>query len=97
MKGFMASVARSLGRGGEPSRETLGDVRRRAWATRRAKYGQQGHGSSYTRWQVEPTGRRALALVIRLHHEEVLSEGQCCTALGLDRITFRTVCDEFTP
>lgn len=70
-------------------------ARSKAWATRRAKYGARGHAGAYTR-PSDPVGRRALALVMRLHHEGALSEGQCCHALGLDRIEFRKLCDEVT-
>ena len=69
-------------------------ARHKAWATRRAKYGPRGHGGSYTRWSVEPVGLRALGLVVRLHREELLSEGQCCKALDLDRVAFRKLVDE---
>jgi len=43
--------------------------------------------------QAQILGDRALALVIKLHQEAVLSEGQCCSALELDRVTFRKLCD----
>jgi hypothetical protein len=69
------------------------ESRRRAWATRRAKYGQVGHAGDYGRWSADPIGRRALALVVQLHREAVLSEGQCCQALGIDRISFREIVD----
>jgi hypothetical protein len=38
-------------------------------------------------------GDRALALVLRLHREGILSEGQCCRELDLDRVTFRILAD----
>lgn len=71
------------------------DVRARAWATRRAKYGQRGHSGSYRRgdYRVDLTGARALGLVIRLHQEGTLSEGQCCKALNMDRVDFRHMVD----
>lgn len=65
-----------------------------AWATRRAKYGEHGHSGSYRR-PVDPVGRRALAFVISLHLQETLSEGQCCAALNIDRVGFRTLCDDY--
>lgn len=71
-------------------------VRARAWKTRRERYGERGHGGSYTRWSRDPVGCRALALVVRLHHEEALSEGQCCAALGMERVAFRKLCDAQT-
>jgi hypothetical protein len=70
----------------------LSEVRRASWATRRAKYGQSGHAGSYARAR-DGVGRRALVLVIQLHNEEVLSEGQCCKALDMDRIDFRILRD----
>lgn len=72
----------------------VSDVRRKAWQTRRAKYGKCGHGSSYSR-PPSSLGRHALALIFRLHDEMVLSEGQCCKALNLERVEFRTLRDEY--
>ena len=71
------------------------DARALAWATRREKYGTRGHSGSYRRgaYRVDLTGARALGLVIRLHREGTLSEGQCCTALNMDRIDFRHMVD----
>lgn len=37
----------------------------------------------------------ALRLVWKLHAEGTLSEGQCCKALGIERVEFRIICDEF--
>ena len=68
-------------------------AREKAWKTRREKYGSAGHSGSYSRFP-NATERRALALVILLHAEGTLSEGQCCKALGLDRVEFRKMCDE---
>ena len=66
------------------------EVRKRAWATRRQKYGARGHAGAYTR-----SGHfdSLLALVIRLYREGVLSEGQVARASGLDRVTIRTMAD----
>lgn len=68
--------------------------RDRAWATRREKYGEHGHAGSYRR-PVDPVGRKALALVVSLHLQETLSEGQCCAALNLDRVSFRQIVDDY--
>lgn len=76
--------------------ESLSEVRRKAWITRREKYGERGHGGGYRRGP-DPLGRRALALVIRLHEEGALSEGQCCRALELDRVDFRRLVDAAPP
>jgi len=70
----------------------LSEVRARAWKTRREKYGPAGHAGSYRRAESH-LGQRALELVVRLHREALLSEGQCCRALRLDRISFRMLCD----
>lgn len=72
---------------------TWDEVRAKAWETRRQRYGDQGHAGSYRRGAGESLEHRALALVIRLHREGTLSEGQCCRALKLDRVSFRTICD----
>lgn len=71
----------------------LSAARAAAWKTRREKYGPRGHGGSYSRWTRDPLGVRALALVIQLHREEVLSEGQVCAALDIDRVTLREMVD----
>jgi hypothetical protein len=69
-----------------------------AWKTRRAKYGPKGHVGSYSRRiGAHPCEdcRGLLDLVIRLHREGVLSEGQVSRASGLDRVTVRAlVCDQ---
>jgi len=73
----------------------LSEIRRRAWVTRREKYGERGHAGSYQR----PTLRETLALllIVRLHEGGVLSEGQCATALQMDRVAFRKICDRLAP
>lgn len=63
-----------------------------------------GYGAltSLERWnrrageEMRQVADRAMALVIRLHEEATLSEGQCCKALGMDRVAFRKLCDERT-
>jgi len=39
----------------------------------------------------------AHTLIARLHHEGFLSEGQCCSALDMDRVEFRTMVDARVP
>ena len=39
----------------------------------------------------------ALALIARLHNDGMLSEGQCCSALEMDRIEFRAMVDQLDP
>ena len=71
------------------------EARRKAWETRRQKYGAVGHSGSYSRL---PTAHRgALWLVIALHREGVLSEGQVAQATGLDRIAIRRMADALNP
>ena len=68
----------------------LSAVRKRAWETRRARYGEQGHAGSYSRSHPHSG---LLALVIRLHVEGVLSEGQVASASGLSRVEIRRLAD----
>lgn len=75
----------------------MSDARRKAWETRRAKYGASGHAGSYRMSsivEVDPIGKRALAFVLRLYEQGELSEGQCCKALQLDRVSFREMVDD---
>ena len=78
--------------------EPISDIRKRAWKTRREKYGTQGHNASYLR----PHGpcadcARMRGYLIRLHVEGVLSEGQVAKATGLDRIEVRIRADATCP
>lgn len=78
-----------------------GDARAKAWATRRAKYGARGHGGSYSRGPTRGTGprpscdacQRTQYLLISLHVDGVLSEGQVAKATGLDRVAIRELAD----
>ena len=82
---------------------TIPDPRRlRAWETRRSKYGPRGHSGPYRvfvdavgerRPSQRDTAVRALAFILDLHAKGELSEGQCCKALGLDRVSFRELAD----
>lgn len=75
--------------------ESIADVRKRSWKTRREKYGVRGHGGSYCHPQPIYTARwnerlRSMeAALIRLYREGVLSEGQVSKATGLDRVSCR--------
>ena len=77
------------------SAESLSDVRRRAWKTRRAKYGQRGHSGAYGPMRMvylAPWNARLRSMqdcLIRLYREGVLSEGQVSKATGLDRVSCR--------
>lgn len=70
------------------------EARAKAWVTRRSKHGPRGHSGSYSR---SPAERGALKLVIRLHVEGVLSEGQVASATGLDRVVIRSMADADRP
>jgi|GEM_PF-1372809 hypothetical protein len=75
--------------------DEISDVRKRAWETRRNKYGKHGHGGSYkgcapvylARWNERMNSMQEA--LIRLYREGVLSEGQVSKATGLDRVTCR--------
>jgi hypothetical protein len=69
----------------------LSEVRRRAWATRREKYGVKGHSGAYYRptdSSVEPMRR----LIAKLTNEGIISEGQGSKVTGLYRIQYRDLC-----
>lgn len=70
---------------------SLKDVRKQAWETRRAKYGEHGHKGSYNYRRCHCN--QMTALLVKLHNEEVLSEGQVCRATGLDRVSIRKLAD----
>lgn len=71
----------------------LAAARRKAWETRRAKYGPRGHAGSYDRSPGSGFGQGMIALLVQLHREGVLSEGQVRRATGLDRVTIRAMAD----
>ena len=68
------------------------EARAKAWATRRERYGSRGHSGAYRR-PPSSLGPRALDVVLRLHDEGTLSEGQCCAYLDLDRLELRRMHD----
>lgn len=72
----------------------LTKARAAAWKTRRRKYGAKGHNSAYGRGRGACQHcERMRAVLVRLHAEGVLSEGQAAKATGLDRIELRTRVD----
>lgn len=77
--------------------ETISEKRKRAWATRRQKYGAHGHNGTYTR-NPGPCSdcERMRGWLVRLHVEGVLSEGQAAKATGMYRIDLRAAADEYT-
>lgn len=77
------------------SAPNLTEVRARAWQTRRTKYGPKGHNSSFTRSAVPCARCRSMeALIVRLHNEGILTEGQAAKATGLYRIELRALADK---
>lgn len=70
------------------------DARKRGWETRRKKYGSTGHAcGAYGHGGDQVVSMHAL--LIRLHEEGVLSEGQVAKATGLHRVTVRKMADEY--
>lgn len=76
--------------------ESISDIRKRAWKTRREMYGHLGHNGSYSR-NPGPCAAcdRMRALLVRLHVEGTLSEGQVAKATGMHRIDVRKAADEY--
>lgn len=71
------------------SRADLSEVRKRAWETRRARYGNRGHRGAYLTGRNCPRCVSMEAVLIRLHAEGVLSEGQVSKATDLGRVEIR--------
>lgn len=79
----------------------MNKARAKAWKTRRKLYGARGHNGSYARSC--PRCRRMITMLVpmitmlvRLHVDGVLSEGQVAKATGLHRIDVRKVADGIT-
>lgn len=75
------------------------EVRAKAWKTRRERYGERGHNSSYARpyRQTEcKVCHKLLTALVRLHIDGTLSEGQASKIIGCDRVTLRAMADEIT-
>jgi hypothetical protein len=75
----------------------MSDARKRAWQTRRAKYGSRGHSGAYLRFKRGDCNTNCSAmrdLIVRLHNDGVLSEGQAARATGMHRIDLRIRADE---
>lgn len=70
-------------------------ARKQAWETRRKKYGQNGHSRGAYGHSGDHVASMQ-ALLIRLHVEGTLSEGQVSKATGLHRITVRKMADDYT-
>ena len=79
------------------SKPSLSTVRKQAWATRRAKYGEKGHSGAYSANGRCGACHSMREAIIRLHNEEVLSEGQTAKILKCGRIEVRRLSDEASP
>lgn len=78
--------------------DKLSEIRKRAWDTRRETYGPKGHARSYSCGTAQTNGCAlcpARAMIVRLHVEGTLSEGQAAKATGLDRVALRTLADDY--
>lgn len=69
------------------------ESRSKAWYTRRVKYGPKGHSKGAYSQPYMKLERLALKMIVKLHNDGVLSEGQCAKGLEMDRIHFRAMCD----
>ena len=73
----------------------ISERRKRAWETRREKYGALGHAGAYSqRGGACQDCARMRDWLVRLHIEGTLSEGQASKATGLSRIDLRAAADE---
>ncbi len=76
-------------------RTAIADIRKRAWKTRREKYGKHGHAGPYgtnpivysARWNERLQSMQDM--LIKLYRQGVLSEGQVSKATGIDRVSCR--------
>ena len=76
-------------------KEPIANVRKRAWETRRKKYGARGHSGAYGAFRpiyTMPWHSRMRTMqnaLIWLYRGGVISEGQTMKMTGLDRISVR--------
>ena len=76
------------------------DARKKAWETRRKKYGSSGHKGSYRcgTWRYDAKEQARVRnmedALIELYESAILSEGQVSKMTGLDRITVRIRADD---
>lgn len=68
------------------------------WDIVKLRYvGQDGIAQSREFWRAEKTAKNYRSmrdLIVRLHVEEILSEGQAAKAIGVDRVELRRLADE---
>ena len=72
----------------------VSETRRRAWETRRQKYGPSGHAGVYDRGPCTRC-RGMREFIARLSAEGTITEGQAAKATGLDRVSIRKLADEW--
>lgn len=68
------------------------ESRKKAWETRRSKYGPKGH-SGYSSVSRKPNFGAMLGMILQLHIEGVLSEGQVSKCTGMSRLEIRRMVD----
>ena len=74
--------------------DNYSEIRRAAWKTRREKYGPNGATLPYRRPGKNCGACQSMMdLIVRLHVEGTLSEGQAAKATGLDRVELRRRAD----
>lgn len=66
-------------------------AREKAWKSRREKYGPKGHHGTYSRASGKCCDHcnRMRVVIVGLHREGVLSEGQAARISGLSRVEVR--------
>jgi hypothetical protein len=81
------------------SKAAVTEARQRGWETRRAKYGQSGHDSTYSRSTVDLSTAvrdriRLARLAAVLHGDGMLTEAQIARVIDVDLVRVRGIIDE---
>jgi hypothetical protein len=80
--------------------ESVSEIRKRSWKTRREKYGSRGHSGPYCACKpiyLAPWNARMRSMqdcLLRLWRHGIISEGQISKACGIDRVSCRELADE---
>lgn len=92
------NCGRCNGDGPPDDKPSLSDIRKKAWVTRRQKYGSRGNRGSYLCCKSRHCDRcnGAMGLIVKMHNADLLSEGQICAALKMGRVDFRIIRDDIT-
>jgi len=76
----------------------MSDARKRAWVTRRERYGPRGNRGTYHRGTTNSDAvlqrRRLARLVAVVHAHDLLTEGQLARVLGVGRVEVRELEDD---